>query len=263
MPLLRLQVCSETGYGRGALKVVRFLRLFFKIGLIPPLIVILFYVASFVGALLPANISYPDARDDGHGVNILLASGPIHYDLLLPATLETRAKLQMLQQSGFDPFDPRIGYFSVGWGSKAFYTSTKDYTDLSAKTIYRAVTGDASVMRIFALGRGLAISDLDQIELPQKQYNALLTYVEQSFLRDSQGHASLLQNTSLRIGDMFFDSPARFNIIKTCNIWIANGLAAAGVKIGRWTPTPQSLRLSLWWFGSLVDAKTSKEYEHG
>lgn len=238
---------------------MRFLRLCFKIGLILPLVFIVYYATSFIGAMLPASTPYQGVQNRGEpAVNILLASGPIHYDLLLPATPKARAKLQLLQQSGFDPFDARIGYFSVGWGSKAFYTSTKDYTDLSVKTIYRAVTGDASVMRVFALGKGLAISDLDQIKLTQKQYDALLTYVEQSFLRDNHGHASLLQNASLRFGDMFFDSPARFNIIKTCNIWIANGLATAGVKIGRWTPTPQSLRLSLWWFGSLVDAKTSK-----
>jgi hypothetical protein len=34
----------------------------------------------------------------------------------------------------------------------------------------------------------------------------------------------------------YFDSLGRYTIFNTCNTWVGNRLAAAGVKVGRWTP---------------------------
>lgn len=34
----------------------------------------------------------------------------------------------------------------------------------------------------------------------------------------------------------YFDSLGRYTILITCNTWVGDRLAAAGVKIGRWTP---------------------------
>lgn len=37
--------------------------------------------------------------------------------------------------------------------------------------------------------------------------------------------------------------------MRTCNVWVGERLRRAGLPFGNWTPTPQAVRLSLWWNG--------------
>lgn len=45
--------------------------------------------------------------------------------------------------------------------------------------------------------------------------------------------------------DAFYAGTGRFNLLRPCNIWVAEALQAAGLKTGRWTPTTHSLLLGL------------------
>lgn len=49
--------------------------------------------------------------------------------------------------------------------------------------------------------------------------------------------------------DAFFPAVGPFNLTRTCNVGVGERLRAAGLPFGAWTPTPQSVRLSLWWNG--------------
>lgn len=56
-----------------------------------------------------------------------------------------------------------------------------------------------------------------------------------------------LSGASLTGTDAFFHAKTRFSALRTCNVWLGEALRAAGQPLGAWTPTPQALRLSLWW----------------
>jgi hypothetical protein len=49
--------------------------------------------------------------------------------------------------------------------------------------------------------------------------------------------------------DGFFAAKDRFHLFRTCNVWLSDLLAKAGVPFGRWTPTPFAVRLAFRRFG--------------
>jgi len=221
------------------------------VSLTPFICILVFYLSAFVGAIIPASQNTLTSVSQNTRT-ALLHRGVIHYDFIIPALPDVRDSLSFLEKSGFDIQDPNILYFSVGWGSKAFYTATGDYKDLQFSTVFRAVTGDQSVMRVFPIYQSLDHQSFDRINMGAQNTSEFLDYIKTSFSRDADGNPKHLQNASLGQNDMFFASPHKFNAFETCNIWIANALTAAGVNVGRWTPTPQSLWLSLWWFKSFT-----------
>lgn len=231
----------------------RSLRLIVTVLLLLPIMILMFYGTAFIGGLIPnpSFKAHPKAANDT-SVDILLIAGPIHYDLLLPATPVTRARIEVLAQGRLAAFDPNTRYFSVGWGSEAFYTSAGDYTDVTFRATFRAVTGDHSVMRVFALGDLYYGPNLDRVALSREGYTALLDFIDHSFTRNAQGQTAHVEGATLGINDVFFKSPHHFNILTPCNVWVADALAHSGIRVGWGTPTPQSLYFSLWWFDSLT-----------
>jgi uncharacterized protein (TIGR02117 family) len=45
--------------------------------------------------------------------------------------------------------------------------------------------------------------------------------------------------------DAFYEARGRYSARRTCNAWTGEALAAAGVRVGWWTPFPETV---LWWF---------------
>ena len=45
--------------------------------------------------------------------------------------------------------NPNIKYLLFGWGSRAFYTTAKEFKDIRPIPVFKAITGDASAMYLF------------------------------------------------------------------------------------------------------------------
>lgn len=190
------------------------------------------------GALLPRNgaaeIEGGEARD------VWLIRGPIHTDFVLKVDERLRERFE------FAELGVNTGWVILGWGSEAFYTSTGTYLDLSLPVIWRAATGDVAVLRVVQVPFGVPEpSDWahQRLRLSEDQYDALLAGIAE----DARG--SVIPGASLAQGDAFYPAAGRFNIFRTCNVWVAGKLASAGLRTGAFTPTTGGLRLSLWWFG--------------
>lgn len=198
----------------------------------------LYLGGAALGGLIPGPVADLPPGDD---VRIGLLYGPIHVDFLLPATPQTRAALAFAQAGGVRVDGADVGYFMVGWGARDFYTTTPDWADLSLRATLRALTGDASVLRVDALSPRIAFDQVPQISLSAAQYTALLAAITQTAADpplglEVQGHAA---------SSGFVTARGRFHALRTCNTWVGRVLRAAGVPVGAWTPTPYSLRLSL------------------
>jgi uncharacterized protein (TIGR02117 family) len=117
--------------------------------------VFLYFGLAIFGALVPAPLTAPSGPNSGQtsaGQEIVLVAGPIHYDILLPADNDTRAAFAFLETAGVLIGSRGVQWLSVGWGSEAFYTTIGSYRDLSLRTIWRAATGDAGVIRFEVYG---------------------------------------------------------------------------------------------------------------
>ncbi|WP_168193094.1 TIGR02117 family protein [Rhodophyticola sp. CCM32] len=201
-----------------------------------------YLVAAAVGGLVPGQVVDIPATGRAQ-VEIGLISGPIHYDFILPATAETRRSLASAEAVGVPVQNPLVESFLVGWGARKFYTTAGTYADITGGAVMRAVTGDRSVLRVEVLGALPSGLEYDRLQLSQAQYSALL-----SAITDSTTGIPIL-DAGFTETDGFLEAEGRFHIFRTCNTWITDMLRAAGMPAGIWTPTPYSVRLSLWWYG--------------
>jgi len=206
-------------------------------------LVFVYFVAALIGAVVPAAGSR--AKGDG-AVAIHLVTGPIHYDFLLPLTPQTRAKLNDLRLAGLPVDQPNMQWVLIGWGAREFYTTTGSYSDVALGSVLKGLTGDRSVLRVDVLGSLRPDLELPSIRMSPDQLDRFLDAVIASFARTDQGTVIPLSVSGLTATDRFFEAKGRFNLFRTCNVWIGEMLRAADVRFGVWVPLPYSVTVSRW-----------------
>ena len=201
-----------------------------------------FYLAAAgVGALIPG--AHPQI-DGGPLTRIALARGPIHYDILLPATEDLRARFAFAEGQGVPVHDPAVRWLVVGWGSRSFYTATGTYADLRLSTVWTALTGDTATLHIDVAGDLTDVPDILYLDLSETQLAALIAAISASLTRDASGQPIALPVKPFGLTDAFYAAEGRFSALTTCNVWIGQMLRSAGLDFGIWTPTPQSVAFS-------------------
>ncbi len=209
--------------------------------LVPVLPVVVWLLAGLAGALVPGPAA---AVAPGAGVErVGLVAGPIHYDFLLPLTEGVREQFAFAEGAGVPVRHPGAEWLIVGWGARGFYTSTETLADMAPATIAQAATGDVAVMRLDVIGPVAAGAPVTWLTLPGPAFEALVGAIA------GDAGVAPLPYPGFTDTDAFFPAAGRFHLMRTCNVWVGERLRAAGLPFGVWTPTPQAVRLSLWWNG--------------
>lgn len=217
------------GFGRGLAAVLA----------APFLILALWFGAGLAGALLPGSVT-PQPGAQTHDIRLIGTA--IHYDLALPLTPEIRDRFAFAESAGVPLQDPSAAWLLIGWGARGFYTQAGSYADIPLAATARAAFGDASVLRL-EVWPGFRPEDVPQtqiLRLSDAGMAALLDHITAEI-------GPPLPGASLTGTDAFFHGQTRFSALRTCNVWLGEALRIAGHPLGAWTPTPQALRLSLWW----------------
>jgi uncharacterized protein (TIGR02117 family) len=219
-------------------------RLLRRLGLALIAAPVFYILAGFLGAVLPGAVADVGGAPTER---IALARGPIHYDILLPLNPETRAAFGFARAAGL-PVDHRAAEWLVlGWGAEGFYTTVGAYADVTPSVLWRAVTGDAAVMRLDLAGDVSGVSGLDWLDVSPAQIAALRQVALAALERDADGRPLALPAAPWGQSHVFFRAKGRFNLFHTCNAWAGEALRAAGIRFGLWTPTTQAVSLSLRW----------------
>lgn len=205
------------------------------------LVLACYFGAAVIGAFVPGpSATLSDQNSDAPGTEILLISGAIHYDFLLPLNDQTRARFDFLGAAGY-PLAPDAQWLVIGWGAREFYTTAGTYSDITAGAVWSALSGDTSVMRVETAGFLRADLPLTRRTLTVPQYTALLDSIADSFAAPVQK----LDHPGFTSTDAFFVANGRFHALRTCNVWVGEMLRRAGLRFGGWTPTPYAVTLSL------------------
>ncbi|WP_370642121.1 TIGR02117 family protein [Yoonia sp. I 8.24] len=192
----------------------------------------MYLLAGTVGGMVRTGSKPPDEG----GIEIGLFAGPIHTDILIPATAQVRDRFGFLAAAGMPINHPDVSWVSVGWGARDFYTTTGDYTDLSLRPVWRAVTGDHAVMRVDLAGPLRADLDVTRLQLSPDQFATLLDAISAGFASDNP-----IDHPGFNATDRFYPATGRFHLLRTCNVWVGDVLRGAGVRVGLWTPFIWSL----------------------
>ena len=198
---------------------------------------ILYLLASVTLPLIPGpgpDLSGPLTRQIG------LLQGPIHTDILIPLTPETRARFGFAEAAGVPLNHPDARWLLLGWGSAAFYTTAGTYADITASAVLTAATGDSAVIRLDALGPLPPLENLRVLRLSEAQFQALLAQASATFASETK-----LPQPGFTGTDAFFPAHGHFSALRTCNVWLGETLRASGIPFGLWTPANWSVTLSL------------------
>lgn len=139
----------------------------------------LYNVAAVIGAIIPdAGRKQSDGMGD---IEVLLYTGPIHYDFLIPAVPDARAAFSFAEQQGLPVNDPRLGWFVVGWGARAFYTTMGGYSDVTAQAVWKAITGDTATIRVDSVGALWPDLDVLRLKMTEQEFSRFLLAINASF----------------------------------------------------------------------------------
>lgn len=209
--------------------------------------VALFMLAAVAGGFVGNGAPAPADTNDLYRVG--LAIGPIHTDFLLPLDPALRRRFAFVVAAGVPVDDPAAEWLVVGWGARGFYTTVGEYTDVTIGAVARGIVGDTSVMRIDVVGRIGDFGGIDLLALTPGQFDRLTGAILADLARGADGvPVALRDEPGFTFTDSFFEGADRFHLFRTCNVWVSDVLATAGVPFGVWTPTPYAMRLAVWRF---------------
>ncbi|MFC5353911.1 TIGR02117 family protein [Azospirillum himalayense] len=176
----------------------------------------------------------PAARE---GVEVFVCTNGIHTDLVLPAVTDAVDWTTDLPPGNFPGAGSWASHRSFGWGDRAFYLETRQWSDLRLATALSALFGRGpSVMHVYALHRPAGSPDCGALTLGAAQYGALAAFVSGSFRRDGEGRVLPLPGSGYGATDLFYEAIGHYSPVETCNEWSGKALRAAGVTVGAWTP---------------------------
>jgi len=126
---------------------------------------------------------------------------------------------------------PAAEYFEVGWGDREFYPAPDPGPWLAIKA---ALWSSPGVLHIVGFHGGVRsnfpASDIAAVDVSADGLVHLIRHIGASFELDNQGRAVLIGG-GLYGDSRFYASRESFHLLRTCNVWTADALAAAGLPV--------------------------------
>ncbi|RZV49922.1 MAG: TIGR02117 family protein [Sphingomonadaceae bacterium] len=200
--------------------------------------IILIPLASFIGlaalgSVIPVNTAWEEPEE---GVTIYLADNGVHLDIVFPveaAGVEWRPLFQPT-----DIADPRwydAGWVMIGAGDRGIYTTAKDWADLKPGVALDSMVSGDRVMHVQWVTRPHAWTAAE-LRLTKAQYRRLFAAARETFALQENGSAQRLGVDGYFGSDAFYEGKGPFNLVQTCNQWVAERLRIAGVETSLWSP---------------------------
>ncbi|MEQ9135807.1 MAG: DUF2459 domain-containing protein [Thalassobaculum sp.] len=138
-----------------------------------------------------------------------------------------------LDRAGFPEIAdfPGARWIEVGWGDESFY---RDPEAGVAAALRAAFASTGTVLHVVAMPahpeRYLPGAEVVAIRLEDAQFDRLMAYVSGSIDRGGRPRAAAL-GPGLYPVSGFYPAHGEFSLNRTCNTWVAEALAAAGLAI--------------------------------
>lgn len=190
-------------------------------------------LAGTIGGAIPQNRGW---RPPTAGVTIWVEDNGIHTGLVLPkraagvdlARLFPARDLRDARYGGYD-------HVAIGWGDRAFYVGTPTWWDVRPLVVLRAAIGsDTTVFHVEHVPVPRTGTDVRAIRLRPAEYHALIHAI-----LSTRAHGPATAGYAGH--DAFYPAHDRYTALHTCNDWAGRTLAAAGVRVGWWTPFPSGV----------------------
>jgi uncharacterized protein (TIGR02117 family) len=126
---------------------------------------------------------------------------------------------------------PDADYLEVGWGDRAYYMAADPGAWLGLKAIAWPTPAVLHVVGVdTAPERFFPGAEILEIGVAPAGLQRLLAHLRQSHELDGAGRPITL-GPGLYGHSRFYASREQFHLFKTCNVWVATALQAAGVPV--------------------------------
>ncbi len=186
-----------------------------------------YLLAALIGSHWPVN---RDWRGAASGVTVYVASNGYHTGIVVPA--QTAAFDWDRYAPPRDLGDPSLAgrWLLFGWGDRDFYLNTPTWAEFDVRTGLIAITGSGSTLvHVDHMDAPEDAIEIRKLVLTPAEYGRLTAFIAGTF-----APGTAIKGYTGR--DRFYPARGRYSLFRTCNAWTGEALAAAGVKIGAWTP---------------------------
>lgn len=204
----------------------------------------LYFIIALILSNIPLNSNF---KETPAGIEIFVQSNGVHTNFILPSQSEFMDWTAHLPYNQFEEVDSTFKYISFGWGDKNFYMNTPTWADLTFSTAFKAIFFFGSgAMHINYIQNKPSENDLcKRLMLSETEYLKLINYIKNSFITDSSGKFIQIKHPGYSQYDCFYEAKGTFSFLKTCNVWVGEGLKKAGIQTSFWTPFDFSVLNSL------------------
>lgn len=190
----------------------------------------LFFLVGWIGSSIPRNGHWREAQD---GIEILVETNGVHTAIVMP--LVTPLKDWRKDFPATDLVEPHRPYthVSVSWGEREVFLETPTWADLSPRAVLRIIlTGGEGLLHVAHYVRPAPGASIRPLKIGSAEYARLVRRIEASL----PNGAPRKVYPGYEDYDVFYDARGRYTSINTCNQWVSDTLAAAGIRTGWWTP---------------------------
>ena len=191
-------------------------------------------VSVWIGSEIPRGGAWHEPRD---GVTILVGTNGVHTEIVMPLETPIANWRAVFPASDLaDPYRPYT-HVAVSWGEREFFLNTPTWADLDPVHAVGALTGGEGLLHVAHYVRPAPSDDYRPVRLRAHEYRRLAEAIaafapREPTTRSYPGYEGY---------DVFYSSPGTYHAFNTCNQWTGNMLAAAGLRMGRWTPMAGSV----------------------
>jgi uncharacterized protein (TIGR02117 family) len=190
---------------------------------------------TFAFLLQHIKVGKTDSTADD-SVEIFIRSNGVHTDFVLPVRSALISWDTFIAPAVCNA-DSTYSYIAIGWGDKGFFLNTPTWGDLTFSTAFVAATGlGESAMHVDYLKDAPKTGERGRsYRISSQQYKNLIAYIRNSFLLNRNA-SMLIDHAGYGKRDKFFEANGRYNLFMTCNEWTGDGMQAADMEVGVWTP---------------------------
>ncbi len=179
----------------------------------------------------------PERDNLPKNISIFISSSEVHSDVIVPIENEHFSWNKYLNLKKDFAQDSTKTYISIGWGDKNFFLKTKQWSDLTFGTAFKAFFGmGTGAIRIVQRNEPKkGEKDLICLQVSEAEYLSLIGHLKGEFLSRNRKVSQIKKHPYSKF-DFFFDSSHAYSLLYTCNSWTNSNLKAAKQKACLWTP---------------------------
>lgn len=194
-------------------------------------------LAAWIGSSIPRHETVAATGETSETVQIMVETNGTHTGIIVPIVTATKDWRESLPSAARrDAYGRYPTHLSLGWGEREVFLNVPTWGDLKASTALRiATTGGDALMRVSHYVRPAPSPNHRPVTITQAQYARLVAAIERALPEVAEGEDRPVL-TGTYVDDAYYEAKGSYSLANTCNTWVGNTLAEAGIEMGLWTP---------------------------